>query len=87
MITNHTEGPWETTAGPKETDFGVCMPGGGDLIAEIYTENFADAQLMATAPNLLKACDLVQRAWSGDGVELSEAVDACLLAIIEAKGE
>jgi hypothetical protein len=30
---------------------------------------------------LREACDLVQRAWVGDGVEMSEAVDACLLAL------
>lgn len=30
---------------------------------------------------LLDACDLVQRAWVGDGVDMATAVDACLLAV------
>lgn len=45
------------------------------------------SHLYAAAPKLLEACDLVQRAWVGDGVEMAEAVDACLLAIAKAGGQ
>jgi hypothetical protein len=46
----------------------------------------ANARLIAAAPALLAACELVQRAWVGDGVEMASAVDACLLAIAQADG-
>ena len=36
-------------------------------------------------PYLLEACDMVQRAWAGDSIEMAEAVDACLLAIQKAE--
>ena len=31
--------------------------------------------------NLIDACDLVQRAHCGDGIDMATAVDACLLAL------
>jgi hypothetical protein len=31
--------------------------------------------------SLASACDRVQRAWVGDGVEMGDAVDACMLAL------
>ena len=34
--------------------------------------------------DLLSACKLVDRAFCGDGVQMSTAVDACLLAIAKA---
>lgn len=34
---------------------------------------------------LVNACELVQRAWVGDGVEMSRAVDECLLALAAAQ--
>lgn len=45
-----------------------------------------DAKLIAAAPDLREACELVQRAWTGDGVDMATAVDACLLAIAKAEG-
>lgn len=45
------------------------------------------AHLIFAAPELLEACKLVERAFSGDGVEMSQAVDACLLAIKRAENE
>lgn len=38
------------------------------------------------APSLAEACDLVQRAWVGDGVDMATAVDAALLALDKVKG-
>ena len=35
---------------------------------------------------LLEACKMVERAWAGNGVDMAEAVDACLLAITKAGG-
>lgn len=36
---------------------------------------------MTREEKLADACEQVQRAWSGDGVGMAEAVDACLLAL------
>ena len=35
---------------------------------------------------LLEACKLVERAWVGDGISMSTAIDATLLAIAKAQG-
>lgn len=44
----------------------------------------ANAKLIAASPDLLEACKMVERAWTGDGVGMSAAVDLCLLAIAKA---
>jgi len=70
----------------------------GQLLGEACGKNLREehslAGLFAAAPEtkaqrdeLLEAAELVERAWVGDGVEMSVAVDACLLAIARAKGE
>lgn len=52
----------------------------------IHAENRKIARLIAAAPTMLEALELVQRAWVGDGVDMASAVDACLLAIAKAEG-
>jgi len=50
-------------------------------------ERLANAHLIAAAPMLYDACDLVQRAWAGDGVDMATAIDSCLLALAKAEGK
>ncbi len=45
----HTPGPWEETYNPSDNTWGVCLPEGGDVLAQLI-ENQADAHLMAAAP-------------------------------------
>jgi len=56
----------------------IPLDGGGELCHDCM-----DA-LRDAAPELLAACDMVQRAYAGDGVDMARAVDACLLAIAKA---
>ncbi len=42
--------------------------------------DIADANLIAAAPDMYEALELVDRAWVGDGVDMARAVDAVLLA-------
>ncbi len=42
--------------------------------------------LLLAAPDLLAACKRVLRAWLDDEASLSEAVDACIVAINKAEG-
>ena len=66
----HVKGKWQT----------VC-----DINGPWDAKNYkANALLIAAAPELLAACDLVQEAWVNSDIQMSEAVDACLLAIKKA---
>ena len=57
----------------------ICrLPNYGDETEEL-------GRLIAAAPALLEACEMVDRCGAGDGVEFSEALDACLLAIAQAR--
>lgn len=95
----HTPGPWklhiERHAGGLTPH--ITGPGHvGQDTAPICTfngnkwrdgsETVANANLIASAPDLLAACILFDRAFCGDGVSMSKAADACLLAIARAKG-
>ena len=46
---------WETVVGPTSSDLAVCEAGGGDIIAEIVNGSVMDRDLIAAAPDLLKA--------------------------------
>lgn len=51
----HTPGPWETSSN-ADGEWDVCMAGGGDLIADIWTDaqhREHDANLIAQAPAML----------------------------------
>ena len=87
MKNTHTPGPWTVCA-----DNAIEIREGSYYLERVSPElglriKDADANLIAAAPDLLDACELVDRAATGDGVEMSTAVDACLLAIAKAKGE
>jgi hypothetical protein len=67
-------------------DLGAMIDAAGD---EDYGQSvgidFESERQRKAAPRLLAACDMVRRAYAGDGVSIPEAVDACLLAIAEAE--
>ena len=98
MKNAHTPGPWKTVyekppfvthegwliKADHGAEFPVCLVaktrGGTKPPQE------ANARLIAAAPEMLEACQLVERAAVGDGVDTSRAIDACLLAIDRATG-
>lgn len=88
MNAKHTPGPWTVAPDPEypEDSFSVYtdIPGAcnAELAGRICED--ANARLIAAAPALYAACELVDRAAAGDGVRMSEAVDACLLALAAA---
>lgn len=55
----------------------------GENIAVTYKKE--NARLVAAAPDLLKACYLIDDAYSGNGTMIT-AVEACLRAIAKAEG-
>jgi hypothetical protein len=78
---------------PSPTEFATIIDAEtGKQVADFGSPQLDEAaiernlKLGLAAPRLLAACDLVQRAHVGDGVSMAEAVDACLLAIVEAEG-
>lgn len=85
----HTKGPWKIgVKQPKPIIYGPS----GEQIADLRDpmlfedENQANAHLIAAAPEMLEALEAVDRAWAGDGICMSEAIDLCLTAINKAKG-
>ena len=80
----NSAGPWYA-ANPGNHQRVIISESTGENIAISYEKN--NANLIAAAPELLAACELVDRACTGDGVHISTALDACLLAIAKTKGE
>jgi len=54
------------------------------IASDTFPEKAKDA--LEYVMSLENACELVDRAWAGDGVDMAVAVDACLLAL-EGKGD
>jgi hypothetical protein len=94
----HTPGPWETSVCQScgEVDaWDVCAAGGGDMLADLKgnPNGEADANLMASAPDLLYALanvtEFMQQALAGtihqDNVEFFGAM--ARTAIAKARGE
>lgn len=52
--TQFTPGPLETTYEPATKTWGVCLPDGGDVLAQLV-EREADATLFAAAPAMYEA--------------------------------
>lgn len=78
---------WVEKGGKYPVDKHTVVSCAGKTIAIVptfYPEGEANARLIAAAPDLLNACELTERAWCGDGVDMATAVDACLLAIAKA---
>ena len=89
----YTPGPWDYVFSNNSNLILIETPlehplGGGIHIASLAgkknSQTQANARLIAAGPELLEACDMVQRAYVGDGIDMSRAVDACLLAIAKA---
>jgi len=90
MTGHNILGPWETSAGPWDNmsdrvAWAVCMPGGGDVIAEIddVPEAEAYANLMAAAPDMLAALELAAAQLS----HYEPVAPVIRAAIAKAKGE
>jgi hypothetical protein len=105
----HTKGPWEFGPGykPGDTRFDLFAPGGKQVIAQASYENMwlatydvatdaANARLIASAPDLLKALlELVDHAdqciarldHHDAGMMGNEPIDAARAAIARATGE
>ena len=85
----YTKGEWKVVSGMVETSTGIPIarmdrePGNGT----IPVERDVNAHLIAAAPDMYEACQLVDRAWVGDGVDMATAVDAVLLALAKAEGQ
>ena len=90
MTAKHTPGPWSYHNTP--TPF-IYVNAGGLPICQIYTstahgqsmgEQFANARLIAAAPELLEALQFVMTA---SGEQLSTALEQAQAAIAKATGE
>ena len=90
-MSNYTKGPWryaeELSAIVFVQDHKVKTIADFGKTSLSKEEDRANAALIASAPDMLDALEAVDRAWVGDGIEMIEAVDLCLLAIAKAKGE
>ena len=78
---NYTKGDWKA----EHNLHGWHVACNGTGLA-IHIDSEANANLIAASPDMYKACEAVQRAWAGDNVDMSYAVDLCLLAIAKAEG-
>lgn len=89
-MSKHTPGPWHVSDGWVQTDTSaVCMISRHAL----DERELADARLIAAAPDLLEALELIletriqeKHMWSASPGE-SPLHDRCLAAIAKAKGE
>ena len=53
-MNKHTPGPWEETYNTSDNTWGVCLPEGGDVLAQLI-ENQTNATLLAAAPAMYEA--------------------------------
>lgn len=87
----YTKGEWKAYIFEKSGIVHIVEQTDQRIIADLPTKSLAwddikaNAQLIASAPDLYEACKLVDRAWVGDGVDMSLAVDAVLLALAKAE--
>ena len=78
----HTPGPWEID------EMWALIKHGNKEICAIHTGNKYDQTLLASAPDLLEACeDLVSRAYKLKGSDTSIELRQMIKAIAKAKGE
>lgn len=86
----HTPEPWEETYNPSDNTWGVCLPEGGDVLAQLI-ENQADAHLMAAAPAMygaLKAAlDYYRGVFTGNTVTDEMMSSKLEQAIAQAEGK
>ena len=65
----------------EKINFHELDKNGNHLIRLVGADQEHRVNLMKASEDLYEACELVDRAWAGDGVDMATAVDACLLAI------
>jgi hypothetical protein len=91
----HTPGPWAAhgcavytadnwSEGRNLGGLLVAVASPAEADSQPQDEDLANARLIAAAPELLEALLLVERAWTGDGVDMGTAIDSALLAIAKA---
>lgn len=75
MASRHTPGPWEVVKGQEADDWGVTEVSkrGSSSIAQMVWEN--DARLIAAAPELLEACQLVLSGAEDHGLFVGKSQD------------
>lgn len=91
-MNQHTPGPWHANCAAddrfNETCVSVREPARGDIVATV--NGGANARLIAAAPKLLYACEMMVEAARVNGQTIgfaSEVFDLANAAIREAKGE
>ncbi len=89
-MSEHTEGPWQSEqAGPntwiKAKDVTIAYIGGKDSIFTNHpgTPHKANARLIAAAPELLEACELLYEKYSILSNDDADALPAPIFNIIE----
>jgi len=82
----HSRGPWAVGIETDDHEAQIISADGQHLATVEQYPLEANAHLIASAPEMLEALNQVERAWVGDGIEMSAAVDSCLLAIAHAEG-
>lgn len=92
MESKHTPGPWESRDGQvwgpnphEDGDILICDTApDGDALTEYDADN---ARLIAAAPDLLAALELVNVDKDGDGFICAEGMDQVRAAIAKARGQ
>ena len=84
----HTPGPWEETYNLRDNTWGVCLPEGGDVLAQLI-ENQANATLLAAAPAMYEALQIMVRAANVDEIDplvMFASIERAKGALAQAEG-
>jgi hypothetical protein len=87
-MNKHTPGPWEETYNTSDNTWGVCLPEGGDVLAQLI-ENQANATLLAAAPAMYEALQIMVRAANVDEIDplvMFASVERAKGALAQAEG-
>lgn len=90
VMGQHTPGPWETStliskdAGREDAQWIICLPDGGDMLADLTgcPDAEANANLMAAAPELLAAlkdvlAEVAALDWVFERIIMQDGDDPC----------
>jgi hypothetical protein len=89
-LSEHTPGPWEWGAHPWEDMaqvYAPAQPATDRTVADVWT--VPDAMLIAAAPDLLAACEMLQDFWTNpdSDVEIPTILRTVHAALAKAHGE
>jgi hypothetical protein len=91
MNTQHTPGPWTTDGNAESGNLDIISPLGRVAMMDCDHDLTAiDAQLIAAAPDLLAALQMVDRIWSHDqtsNIDPTSPLAIVRAAIAKATGE